>query len=59
MGASAVTAKDPADAKTQTGVSIFHRTVIVPMDGQTSGVSAGTDQSVELEIINGFIIKIL
>lgn len=29
---------------------MFHRTVIVTMDGQTSGVSTGTDQSVELEI---------
>lgn len=59
MGVSALTAYDPADAKAQTGVSIFHRTVIVTMDGQTSGVSTGADQPVELEIKNGFIIKLL
>lgn len=59
MGASTFATYDPADVQTQTRVSRFNRTVIVTMDGQTSGVSAGTDQPVELEVINGFIIKIL
>lgn len=59
MGAPAFTAYDPADAQSQTGIPAFHGTVIVTMDGQTAGVSTGTDQLVELEVINGFIIKIL
>lgn len=59
MGAPTFAAYDPADVQTQTGVSGFNRTVIVPMDGQTSGVATGTDQLVELEVINGFIIKML
>lgn len=59
MGASAPAAYDPADAQPQTGVTTFNRTVIVTMDGQAAGLATGTDQAVELEIINGFIIKIL
>ena len=59
MGTTALGADDPADVQTQTGVLMFNRAVIVTMDGKTAGVSAGTDQLVELEIINGFIIKIL
>ena len=59
MGTSANGADDPADVQTQTGVSVFDRAVIVTMDGETGRVPAGTDQLVELEIINGFIIKIL
>ena len=59
MGVSALTAYDPADAKTQTGVLIFHKKVIVTVDGQAPGMTTGTDQPVELKIINGFIIEIL
>lgn len=57
MCAPTLAAYDPADAQTQTGVPTFNRPVIVPMDGQAARVTTGTDQPVELEIINGFIIK--
>ena len=59
MGTPALAAKNSADAKAQTGVSAFDRTFIVTMDGETAGVPTGTDQLVELKVINGFIIKIL
>ncbi len=59
MGAPTFAAYDPTDVQAQTGVSGFNRTVIVAMDGQTARVSTGTNQLVELEIINSFIIKIL
>lgn len=59
MGAPTFAAYDPTDVQTQTRVSGFNRTVIVTMDGQTARMSTGADQLVELEIINGFIIKIL
>lgn len=59
MSAPTFAAYDPADAQTQTGVGTFHGTVIVTMNGQTPGVSTGTDKLMELKVINGFIIKIL
>lgn len=52
-------ADDPADAKPQTGVLAFNRAVIITVDGETARMPTATDQPVELEIINGFIIKIL
>ena len=59
MGEPALATYDPADAKMYAGVPAFNRTVIVAVDDEASGVSTGTGQPVELEIINGFIIKIL
>lgn len=59
MGAPTLAAYDPADVKVQKRVPMFDRTVIVTMDCQTAGVATGTDKLMELEIVNGFIIKIL
>lgn len=59
MSMSALTAYDSADAESEAGFPVLDGTIVVTMDGQTSGVATGTDQPVELEIKNGFIIKIL
>ena len=59
MGTSAFTAYESADAESEAGFPVLDETVVVTMDSQTGGVSAGADQLMELEIKNGFIIKIL
>lgn len=59
MGTSTLTAYDSADAESEAGFPVLDGTVVVTVDSQRSGVATGTDQLVELEIKNGFIIKIL
>ena len=59
MGTSALTAYDPTDAEAESGFPVLDGTVVVTVDSQTTGVTTGTDQLVELEIKDGFIIKIL
>lgn len=48
---------DPADAEPQKSFRCFHGAVIITVDGKAAGMSAGTDQSVELEGGNKIIIK--
>lgn len=59
MGTPTLPADQPAYAQTQTGVPGLNRAVIVTMDRQAARVATGTDQPVELKVINRFIIKIL
>ena len=59
MGTPTLAAYDSANMKSEMLIPVFDGTVIVTMYGETTGVPTGTDQLVKLEIINGFIIKIL
>ena len=59
MGMSALAAEYPADAETDNGVPRFDRTFIVPMDGKAAGMTAGTDQLVELQGMNHIIVNFL
>jgi len=59
MCVSALTADDPADMETQVRVARFHSAVIVTVNGEASGMSAGTGEPVELEGIYNIIINFL
>ena len=59
MGMAALIAYDPADMETQATVPGFHGPVIVTVDGETSGMPAGTGKLVKLEGINHIIINFL
>ncbi len=56
---AALIAYDPADMETQAGIPGFHGPVIVTVDGETSGMPAGTGKLVKLEGINHIIINFL
>ena len=48
---------DTADAKEKPAGGSFDMTVIITMNRQATGVTAGAGELVELEVINHFIIK--
>ena len=59
MGVTADAADHPADTKPQITIPRFYRTVIITMNGEASGMTAGAEELMELKIKNDFIIKIL
>lgn len=59
MGMAAYTADDPADMEPQVRFTGFDGAVIVTVNRETSGMAAGTGESVELEGIYHIIINFL
>jgi hypothetical protein len=52
-------AEKPADPKGNRTPLHLDRTVVITMDSQTAGVPTGTDKLMELERIDGIVIKFL
>lgn len=59
MGVSAATADNSTNAKCYEQTVYFAGSVIITMDCQTTGMSAGTSKLVEVNGMNSIIIKIL
>ena len=59
MGTSTLTADNPADTQTESGVAGFDGAAVVAMDGQTTGAPAGAGKLVKLERIDHVIINFL
>lgn len=55
---SAAGTDNTADSKELFAFRGFNGTVVITVDGKTSGVSAGTSESVELQVCDKIIIKI-
>jgi len=49
---------DPADAKAKFAIRYFDVTVIITMNGQAAGLTAGASEPVELKLCDYIIIKI-
>ena len=49
---------DPADAKAELAIRYFDVAVVISMDSQAAGLTAGASETVELEVCDYIIIKI-